>query len=470
MAERRTATILAIDVVGYSRMMQSDAAGVLAALNSIFSKLVKPSVADKNGRVVKLLGDGALIEFQSSYQALSCAAAIQEAMRGADAPYSYSEPIFLRMGLHAGDVLVEGEDIFGDGVNIAARLEAEAEAGGILLSRTVADLAGSDLPYRLRHEGTHSLKNIANPIETLSVDLSDEEVSAARTRMAKSQVVRFCQAKDNLRLAWTTAGSGPPIVKAQNWISHIELDWRDPSTAHIFASLAARYRLVFFDARGNGLSDWEMDNISFELMVDDLECVFDAAGVDRAPIFSMSQGCAVAAAFAAKYPDRVSAIVMIGAFPLGRTKRKSKKDQEWARAMQAMMTAGWDDEHPSLRDLMAELIIPGASAEDRQRYAEDMRDMISPENMGRYREVVDNIDIIELLPQVKAPCLVLHCRGDRLQPIEQGRKMAAGLPNARFIAYDSNNHKPTENDPCWPLIEREIHAFLEANPMKKTIA
>jgi pimeloyl-ACP methyl ester carboxylesterase len=154
---------------------------------------------------------------------------------------------------------------------------------------------------------------------------------------------------------------------------------------------------------------------------------------------------------------------MIGAFPLGRAKRKSKKDQERARAMQAMMTASWDDEHPSFRDLMAEIIIPGASAEDRRRYAEDMRDMISPENLGRYREILDNFDIIELLPQVKAPCLVLHCRGDRLQPIEQGRKMAAGLPDARFIAYDSNNHKPTENDPCWPLIEREIHAFLEAN-------
>ena len=298
---------------------------------------------------------------------------------------------------------------------------------------------------------------------TLSVDLSDQEAAAARTRMANSQEVRFCQTTDNHRLAWTTAGSGPPIVKTQNWISHIEFDWRDPSTAHIIESLADQNRLVFFDARGNGLSDWEMDNISFDLMVDDLECVFDAAGVDRAPIFAMSQGCAVAAAFAAKYPDRVSAIVMIGAFPLGRDKRKSKKDKERAIAIRAMMTSGWDDEYPSLRDLMAEVIIPAASAEDRLRYAESMRDMISPENMGKYREVVDNIDIIELLPKVSAPCLVLHGKGDRLQPIEQGRKMAAGLPNARFISYDTKNHKPTENDPCWPLMEREIHAFLETN-------
>lgn len=463
MAKRRLATILAIDVVGYSAMMQSDATGILAALNTIFRSIVKPSVAAMDGRIVKLLGDGALIEFQSAFQALSCAVAIQEEMRGSNAPYRYSEPIFLRMGLHAGDVLVEGQDIFGDGVNIAARLQAEAEAGGVLLSRTVADLAGSDLPYRLRHEGPHSFKNIAQPIETLSVDFSDNKIAATRARLEKSQEIRFCKAKDNMRLAWTAVGDGPPVVKAPSWIGHLELDWRNPGFAHLFASLAARYRLIRFDARGNGLSDWELDNISFDLFVDDLECVFDAAGIDRAPILAISQGCAVAAAFAARSPDRVSAIVMIGGFPVGRAKRKSRKDKERAQAMRAMMTASWDDEYPSLRDLMAEIIVPGASAEDRRRYAEDMREMISPENMGRYRDVIDNLDVTELLPNVQAPCLVLHCKGDRLQPIEQGRKLAAGIPNARFIAFDSNNHTPTENDPCWPLAEREIHEFLEAH-------
>ncbi len=178
---------------------------------------------------------------------------------------------------------------------------------------------------------------------------------------------------------------------------------------------------------------------------------------------AISQGCAIAAAFATRAPERVSAIVMIGGFPVGRGKRKSKKDQERAQAMRAMMAAGWDDDYPSLRDLIAEHIIPVASREDRRRYAVDMREMISPENLGRYREVIDNIDVTDLLPKVQAPCLVLHCKGDRMQPIEQGRRMAAGIPNARFIAYDSNNHDITENDPCWPLAEREIHAFLEAH-------
>ncbi|MGI9568880.1 MAG: alpha/beta fold hydrolase, partial [Desulfobulbia bacterium] len=411
--------------------------------------------------IVKLLGDGALVEFQSAYQALSCAVAIQQEMRNSVQPYSYREPIFLRMGLHAGDVLVEGQDIFGDGVNIATRLQAEAEFGGVLLSRTVADLAGKDLPYRLRSEGTHRFKNIADPLETLSINFSDEKVAATRVKFSESQRIRFCKTEDDVRLAWTEVGDGPTVVKAPNWIGHLELDWRNPGLAHIFESVATKFRLVRFDARGNGLSDWELDNITFDSFVDDLECIFDAAGIKRAPILAISQGCAVASAFAVRSPERVSAIVMIGGFPVGRAKRRSKKDRELARAIRAMMAAGWDDDYPSFRDLLAEMINPGASTEDRRQYAEDMREMITPENLGRYRDVVDNIDITKDLPQVRAPCLVLHCTGDRLHPIEQGRNLAAGIPNARFVAFDGHNHHTTENDPSWPLVEREIQAFLD---------
>jgi pimeloyl-ACP methyl ester carboxylesterase len=129
--------------------------------------------------------------------------------------------------------------------------------------------------------------------------------------------------------------------------------------------------------------------------------------------------------------------------------------------MKAMMAAAWDEDFPSLRDLIAQILIPSASVEDRRQYAEDMRHVISPENLARYRNVVDNVDVTGLLAQVKSPCLVMHCRGDRMQPIEQGRKLAAGLPNARFIALDSDSHEPTENEPGWPVMEREMHAFLE---------
>ena len=103
-------------------------------------------------------------------------------------------------------------------------------------------------------------------------------------------------------------GDGPTIVKAPNWIGHLELDWRNPGMAPIITSVAGKWRLVRFDQRGNGLSDWDLDEISFDRFVDDLECVFDAAQVERAPILAVSQGGAIAAAFAARCPARVSAI------------------------------------------------------------------------------------------------------------------------------------------------------------------
>lgn len=461
MSKHRLSAILMLDVVGYSRMMQANASGVLASLNAIYRTVVSPAVAATDGRIVQLMGDGALIEFPSANQALRCAIKIQRDLRRPDAPFHDPEPIYLRAGLHAGDVVVEGDDIFGDGVNIAARLQAAAEPGGVLMSRTFCDLAGSDVSVHLRRDGAHSFKGIARPIEVLSVDFTNPEIRRRRSSLADTQEIRFCETKDNVRLAWTTNGDGPPIVKAPNWIGHLEIDWRNPGLAPVITSLADDWRLIRFDARGNGLSDWDFSEISFDHFVDDIEYVFDAAKVKRAPILAISQGCAFAAAFAAKQPERVSAIIMIGGFAEGRAIRRSKKDRERAKAMKEMMTAGWDDDYPSLRDLLAQIIIPGASEEERRQYAEDMRAIVSPENVGRFRSVVDYLDVTKLLSKVEAPCLVLHCRGDRMQPIEQGRKLASGLPNARFIAYESANHVVPENDPVWPQMERDIQRFLD---------
>ena len=462
MGKRRLTTVLSIDVVGYSKMMEQDSSSLLAALNSLFRSVVAPCVETGDGRIVKLAGDGAIAEFPSAFNAVSCVASIQQAIRADKPSYSYPKQIFLRIGAHAGDIVSEGDDIFGDCVNIAARLQAHAEAGGVLISRTVADLAGGDLPVRLRREGSRRLKNLSDPVETLSVDFTDEKTLNARREVAETLEIKFCRSKDGHTLAWTSVGDGPPIVRAPAWISHLELMWRDPGLAHWLASFSARNRLVYFDARGNGLSDWEMETISLGSMVDDLESVFDAAGVGRAPILSNSQGCAIAASFAVRAPERVSAIVMVGGYAVGRAKRRSQKDRERAKALQAMMAAGWDDEYPSLRDLIADVIVPQASNEDRAQFAKDMLEVISPQNLSRYREVIDNFDITELLPRIQVPCLVLHCKDDRMHPIEQGRILAAGIPDARFITLNSDNHNITENDPCWPVDEREIHAFLNA--------
>ncbi len=460
MSQRRLAAILSLDVVGFSRMMQGGSKSLLKTLNTLYRDLVTPIVEQNSGRVVKLLGDGALIEFPSAGQALEAAIAVQTDLREPDHPYSVPERIQLRAGLHVGDVTVDGDDIFGDGVNIAARLQAAAEPGGILVSKVLCDLAGADYTNRLHREGLRTFKGITQPIEVLSINFTDEGASKSRADFAKTQEIRYCQTGDGVSLAWSSVGDGSPVVKAPNWIGHLELDWRNPGVAPICTSVAQHHRLIRFDARLNGLSDWDAETCTFERFVDDLEAVFDAAGLKRAPILAISQGSAVAAAFAARRPDRVSAIVMIGGFPLGRAKRTSPKDVERALAMKQMMTAGWDDDYPSLRDLMAQIIVPSASQEARRQYAEDMSKMISPENMGRYRDAIDQIDIGEVLSKVEVPCLVCHATGDRMQPVEQGRLFAKGLPNAKFIAYESSNHTIPDNDPEWPRFERDALAFF----------
>jgi class 3 adenylate cyclase/pimeloyl-ACP methyl ester carboxylesterase len=461
MPTRRFAVVLSIDVVGYSRMMQRDAAGLLAALNSVYRALVRPMVAAQGGRIVKLMGDGALVEFPSAFGGVVAAVEIQRAMSKPEVSCGSAEPIRLRMGLHAGDVIVEGEDIFGDCVNLAQRLQAAAEPGGVLLSGTMAELAGNDLPCRLRAEGRHEFRNIARPIETFSAELFKGDAGAGpEADFAANQEIRFCRTRDGLSLAWTETGEGPTVVRAPHWISHLGLDWQSTHRRMILGSLSRRFRLVRYDTRGNGLSSRDVEDISFDRLVDDLESVFDVAGVDRAPIFAISQGCAIAAAFAARAPERVSGIVMIGGYPQGRHRRASSKSSAKAEALNAMIGAGWDDPYPSLRDLLANRIVPMASMEERRAFAEQMRQMMSAEELMRYRAVLENTDVTGLLGQVRAPCLVIHCSGDRMQPTEQGQMLAVGIPNARFTTYDSPNHVFTANDPCWPAAEREIHAFL----------
>lgn len=441
-------------------MMQHGSAAILKTLNTLYKDLITPTVESHGGRVVKLMGDGALIDFPSAGQALEAAITIQTHLRDPEHPYTEPDRIQLRAGIHVGDVTDDGTDIFGDGVNIASRLQAAAEPGGILTSRMVRDLAGSQFASGMHGEGLRSLKGMDQPIEVLSINFTDQTAAQARTDFAKRQEIKFCQGKGGISLAWSSLGDGPPVVKAPNWVGHLELDWRNPALAPICTSVARQNRLIRFDARLNGLSDWDADSCTFEDFVDDLEAVFDAAGVHRAPILAISQGSAVAAAFAARRPERVSAIAMIGGFAVGRARRTSPKDVERAVALRQMMTAGWDDESPSLRDLMAQLIVPGASLEARSRYAEDMRAMISPQNMGRYRDVIDGIDITEILANVEAPCLVCHGTGDRMQPADQGRLLAKKLPNARFIGYDTNNHVLPDNDPEWPRFERDALRFL----------
>ena len=162
--ERRLAAILAADVVGYSRLMGADEAGTLGALKALRKELFAPKVAEHHGRVVKLMGDGALVEFASVVDAVACAVALQRALAGRDAETVSGKRIEMRIGVNLGDVIIEGSDIYGDGVNVAARLQEFAAPGGIALSATAYEHVGSRVDVAFEDGGAHELKNIAKPV------------------------------------------------------------------------------------------------------------------------------------------------------------------------------------------------------------------------------------------------------------------------------------------------------------------
>jgi DNA-binding winged helix-turn-helix (wHTH) protein/alpha-beta hydrolase superfamily lysophospholipase len=282
-----------------------------------------------------------------------------------------------------------------------------------------------------------------------------------RTAPANPQhEIRFCSASDGARIAYALAGQGPPLVKAANWLNHLEYDWQSPIWSHLLHALAREGRLIRYDARGNGLSDWNMDDLSFDAFVSDLESVIEATGLDKFALLGISQGCAFSIAYAVRHPERVTHLVLYGGFSRGRRKRGSQQDIEGSDAIETLMRQGWGRKNPAFRQMFTSLFIPGGTPEQMQWFNDLQRITTSPENAVRLRRTVDEIDIIDLLPLVKAPTLVLHCRSDAVQPFDEGRKLAAGIPGARFVALEGHNHIILKGDPSWDRFLDEIRNFL----------
>jgi DNA-binding winged helix-turn-helix (wHTH) protein/pimeloyl-ACP methyl ester carboxylesterase len=282
------------------------------------------------------------------------------------------------------------------------------------------------------------------------------EAAIAPSQPALNQEVHFCTASDGVRIAYALAGQGPPLVKAANWLNHLEYDWQSPIWSHLLHELAARHQLVRYDERGNGLSDWDVQDISFEAFVRDLESVVEAAKLKRFALLGISQGCAVSIVYAIRHPERVTHLVLYGGFARGRTRR----DPEHARTLLSIVEQGWGKENPAFRQFFTSLFFPDSTPEQMQWFNDLQRMTTSTENALRIMRATGELDISDLLPQVKVPTLVLHCRNDAAVGLDEGRRLAAGIPGAKFVALESRNHLVLETEPAWGKFSSEITAFL----------
>lgn len=275
------------------------------------------------------------------------------------------------------------------------------------------------------------------------------------------QEVIFCKTADGVNLAVATAGSGLPLVNSGRWLTHIEYDWRSPVWMPLLACLAAHFRLIRYDPRGCGLSDWEVADISFEAWVRDLETVVDALGLQRFALLGISQGAAVSIAYAAHHPERVSRLVLSGGFALGWRKRGSAAEIATREAMLTLMQHGWGQDNPAFRQVFSTCLFPGATPEQVQWLDDFCRVTASPENAVRVQRAVGEFDVVALLPHVAAPTLVLHSLHDAANPFENGLMLARSIPNARFVELDSRNHLPLSHEPAWPRYMDEVCRFLK---------
>jgi DNA-binding winged helix-turn-helix (wHTH) protein/pimeloyl-ACP methyl ester carboxylesterase len=276
---------------------------------------------------------------------------------------------------------------------------------------------------------------------------------------AKLQTVTFLRAADGVNLAVGCSGRGPVLVKTSNWLNHLEFDWRSPIWSPLFSRLSARFRLVRYDGRGNGLADHHVADISFEGFVRDLETVAASLQDDRFALLGMSQGAATAIAYAVNNPGRVSRLILYGAYPQGRNRRGDPRERERAQTIIGMMREGWGNERSAFMKAFSSIYLPNGTAEQISWFSEMQRESTSAELAVRLRTACDDIDVVDLLPRVSVPTLVIHARHDNVAPYEQGRMIATAIPNASFVSIETDNHIPLPGDPAWEQLVSEIEGF-----------
>ncbi|WP_421854913.1 alpha/beta fold hydrolase [Oricola sp.] len=273
------------------------------------------------------------------------------------------------------------------------------------------------------------------------------------------QDIRYCRSRDGTRIAYAIAGDGPPLVKTSHWLTHLEYDWESPIWSHLNRHLLETHRLVRFDARGHGLSEWDVEDLSLDRQVEDLETVVDEAGLDRFPILGVSQAAAISIAYAAKHPERVSRLLLFGGFDCGWRHTGGPRFIATTEALKTVLEGTWGNS-PTGQGFCSLLLMPEAPPES-QRWLSDLQQKTSTGKTAvALLEEIGRRDVRHLLDKVQAPTLVVHARRDPAIPYAAGQRLAAGIRGARFATLDSGNHIIPETDPAWPRCAQLFRDFL----------
>ncbi|MEO6486469.1 MAG: alpha/beta fold hydrolase [Thermoanaerobaculia bacterium] len=264
------------------------------------------------------------------------------------------------------------------------------------------------------------------------------------------QRIRFLRTGDGVQLAWAEAGTGPLLVKAANWLTHLEYEWESPVWSHWIRFFSSHFRFVRYDERGCGMTDWNVGNLSIEQWVNDLEEVVEAAA-PRQPfaLLGISHGAAASIAYAVRHPERVSRMILYGGYARGYAHRGSPDAEREYEAICELLKAGWGRENPAFRQLFTSRFIPGGTPEQLAWFTDLCQKTTSPETASELLRMRAQLNVADLLGEVRVPTLVVHAREDNVVPFAEGRLLAARIAGAQFVELESKNHILLEQEPAW---------------------
>jgi len=276
---------------------------------------------------------------------------------------------------------------------------------------------------------------------------------------APDQHIEFFTTTDGVRIAYSVGGQGPVLVRTIHWLNHLDFEWKTPLRRQWLLEVMRHHTFVRYDQRGSGLSDWNVSDFSFERTVRDFEELVDAAGLERFSILGGCQGAAVGIAYATRHPDRVNKLIINGTFANG-WPAPGPGALEHLEAMLTLIRSGWGRDNPAFRQLWTTLFRPDADSEEATWLNELQRISSSPDNAARMIGEFPNIKVLDMLPKVSCPTLVLHSRDDGAVPVQEGKLIAARIRGARFVELLSRSHMVSPGDPGWEQFVQEFSAFM----------
>ena len=274
------------------------------------------------------------------------------------------------------------------------------------------------------------------------------------------QSIRFCTAADGVKLAFTVGGEGSPLVMVSTTLSHLEYQWQSPAWRPWLDAFAPSHKLLRYDRRGCGLSDRDVQDLSFEAWIQDFEAIVDAASFQHFDLFAKFCGGPIAIEYAARHPERVNRLILYGTHALGRLRWSDRPNEvEKANLLLDLTRLGWEEENRALLQAWASLHQPDGTLAMRS-WCDRQQAASSAETTVRMLQTGWNVDVREAARNVRCPTLILHPERDRVVPVEQGRLLASLVPDSRFVQLDSENHVPSVKEAAWPRLLAEVRAFL----------